>query len=38
MIMVLMTREYNFLTYCGDLDQDDGRCGLQYHAMLWERM
>jgi hypothetical protein len=37
MIVVLMTREYNFVTYYSELYKDDGRHGLQYQALLWER-
>ena len=37
MIVVLMTREYNFVTYYSELDKDDGHHGLQYAPLLWER-
>jgi len=37
MIVVLMTREYNFVTYYSELYKDNGHHGLQYQALLWER-
>ena len=37
MIVVLMTREYNFVTYYSELDKDDRHDGLQYAPLLWER-
>ena len=36
-VAVLMTREYNFVTYYSELDKDDRHHGLQYAPLLWER-
>ena len=37
MIVVLMTREYNFVTYYSDIHTDDGLHTMMYQTLLWER-